>query len=153
GLRRARGPGAAAGRGRGAGARRRTPGPPQGPEGPGDRGRAASFVAGQAPPRPPRFRRARSPGRVASNGPEAERPEPSGAVEPSEGGHAMSESASGHAIDALLLEQRRYAPPADFAAQANAQADIYQQDPEEFWRREAETRVSWFEPFDTVLEW
>jgi acetyl-CoA synthetase len=65
----------------------------------------------------------------------------------------MSESASGHAIDALLLEERTYPPPADFTRQANAQADIYEQDPQEFWRREGETRVSWFEPFTTLLEW
>ena len=30
-----------------------------------------------------------------------------------------------HAIDTMFLEERRYPPPADFAAQANAQPDIY----------------------------
>jgi acetyl-CoA synthetase len=60
---------------------------------------------------------------------------------------------SGAAIDALLLEKRRYPPPPDFAEQANAKADIYDRDFEEFWRTEAEQRVSWFAPFDEVYEW
>jgi acetyl-CoA synthetase len=58
-----------------------------------------------------------------------------------------------HAIDALMLEERRYPPDADFAAQANAQADIYDRDPDEFWETEGRTRVSWIKPFHTLLEW
>ena len=65
----------------------------------------------------------------------------------------MSTTESGHAIDTLMVEGRRIPPPQDFAAQANAQPDIYQRDPEEFWRSEAEQRVTWFEPFDGLLEW
>jgi acetyl-CoA synthetase len=57
------------------------------------------------------------------------------------------------AIDALFLEQRRYPPPPDFAANANAQPDIYDRDPMEFWDAEARDRVSWFRPYDTLLEW
>ncbi len=57
------------------------------------------------------------------------------------------------AIDTLLAEERRYPPPADFAKQANAQPDIYEVPLEEFWAREARERVTWFEPFETVLEW
>jgi acetyl-CoA synthetase len=64
----------------------------------------------------------------------------------------MSET-TGHAIDALFVEERRYPPPEDFAAQANAQADIYERDPDEFWETEARERVSWFTPFDTLYEW
>jgi acetyl-CoA synthetase len=60
---------------------------------------------------------------------------------------------SGHAIETLFLEQRRYPPPPDFAAEANAQLDIYDRGFEEFWKSEAETRVTWSRPFDTVLEW
>jgi acetyl-CoA synthetase len=60
---------------------------------------------------------------------------------------------TGHAIDALLVEERRYPPPPDFAAQANAQPDIYDRDPDEFWETEARTRVSWFKPFETLYEW
>jgi acetyl-CoA synthetase len=56
-------------------------------------------------------------------------------------------------IDALLLEQRRYPPPPEFAAQANAQPEIYDRDPMEFWDTEAKSRISWFEPYETLLEW
>src|SRR4029453_14321870 len=57
------------------------------------------------------------------------------------------------AIDALLLEERRYETPEDFAAQANADASIYQRDFEEFWEIEGRKRITWFEPFDQLLEW
>ena len=39
-------------------------------------------------------------------------------------------------IDTLLLEERRYPPPPEFAAQANAQPSIYDEDFEAFWERE-----------------
>jgi acetyl-CoA synthetase len=58
-----------------------------------------------------------------------------------------------HAIDTMLLEERRYPPPEEFASAANAQTDAYDEDPEAFWEREAKERVSWFEPFGTVVEW
>ncbi len=57
------------------------------------------------------------------------------------------------AIDTLLLEERRYPPSADFAAQANAQRDIYDVPFEQFWEREGRERVTWFEPFTSLLEW
>jgi acetyl-CoA synthetase len=57
------------------------------------------------------------------------------------------------AIETILLEERRYPPPEDFAAQANAQPEIYDRDFEEFWETEARERVTWFEPFDQLLEW
>jgi acetyl-CoA synthetase len=57
------------------------------------------------------------------------------------------------AIETMLLEERRYAPSPKFAAAANAQPEIYERDPLEFWAEEARTRVSWFEPFETVCEW
>ena len=60
---------------------------------------------------------------------------------------------TGVAIDALLLEERRYPPQPDFAEQANAKPDIYDRDFEEFWRTEGEARVSWFKPFEKVYEW
>src|ERR687892_207798 len=56
-------------------------------------------------------------------------------------------------IDTLFLEQRRHPPPPEFAKQANAQPDIYERGFEEFWGAEGESRVSWFEPFENVLEW
>jgi acetyl-CoA synthetase len=63
------------------------------------------------------------------------------------------ENTSGAAIETMFLEERRYPPPEDFAAQANAQPDIYERDFEEFWDAEARERVTWFEPFTELLEW
>jgi acetyl-CoA synthetase len=60
---------------------------------------------------------------------------------------------SDQAIETLLDEDRRYPPPPEFAAQANATAGIYDIPFEEFWARGAVGRVTWFEPFTTVLEW
>lgn len=57
------------------------------------------------------------------------------------------------AIETLFLEERTYDPPPDFAAQANAQPDIYEKDWREFWESEGRERVTWFEPFDELLEW
>jgi acetyl-CoA synthetase len=59
----------------------------------------------------------------------------------------------GAAIETMFLEERRYPPPEDFAAQANAQPDIYDRDFEEFWETEARKRVTWFEPFTELLDW
>jgi acetyl-CoA synthetase len=61
--------------------------------------------------------------------------------------------APGRTIDALLLEERRYPPPEDFAAQTNAKADIYERGFEDFWESEGRDRVTWFEPFERLLEW
>jgi acetyl-CoA synthetase len=63
-----------------------------------------------------------------------------------------TETPSSHAIDTLFLEQRRYPPAPEFAAQANAQPDIYERDFDEFWETEA-GRISWFEPFSKLYEW
>ncbi len=56
-------------------------------------------------------------------------------------------------IENLFLEERRYPPPADFTAQANAQAEVYDRDFEEFWETAGRERVTWFEPFTKLLEW
>ncbi len=53
----------------------------------------------------------------------------------------------------MFLEERRYPPPADFAAKANARPEIYDRDFEEFWETEGRERVTWFEPFTDLLEW
>jgi acetyl-CoA synthetase len=53
----------------------------------------------------------------------------------------------------MFLEERRYPPPEEFAAQANAQPDIYERDFEEFWETEGRERVTWFEPFTKLFEW
>jgi acetyl-CoA synthetase len=66
-----------------------------------------------------------------------------------------AEETTGHAIETLFLEERRYPPTPEFADAANAKADIYEraEDYEAFWRDEALQRVTWFKPFDQVLEW
>jgi acetyl-CoA synthetase len=62
-------------------------------------------------------------------------------------------STQGPAIETILLEERRYPPPPEFAAQANAQQEIYERDFEEFWETEGRERVSWFEDFTELCEW
>src|ERR671911_695925 len=60
------------------------------------------------------------------------------------------------AIETLLLEQRRFPPPPEFAAQANVNDPaIYEQaaaDPQAYWAGEA-AKLDWYRPWDTVLEW
>jgi len=65
----------------------------------------------------------------------------------------VADAEASRGIDTLLLEERRYPPPDAFAAQANAQPEIYDREPEEFWAAEARERVTWFEDFHTVCEW
>ncbi len=62
-------------------------------------------------------------------------------------------SETGHAIETMFLEERRYPPSEEFAAQANAKADIYDQDFDAFWEREGRERVTWFEPFTELYQW
>jgi len=64
-----------------------------------------------------------------------------------------TETQASPAIDALLLEERRYEPPEEFASQANADASIYDRDFEEFWETEGRERITWFEPFEQLYEW
>jgi acetyl-CoA synthetase len=59
----------------------------------------------------------------------------------------------GETIDVLLDEERRYPPTPEFAAQANAQPDIYERDFDEFWEAQGRERVTWFEPFTSLYEW
>nr|WP_223627919.1 acetate--CoA ligase [Microbacterium sp. EST19A] len=57
--------------------------------------------------------------------------------------------------EARLQESRVYAPPADFAAQANIGAEAYERaasDPIAFWE-EAARRLDWVEPWHTAHEW
>lgn len=59
-------------------------------------------------------------------------------------------------LDTVLGENRRFSPSEEFQAQANFQNEsVYQkalEDPEGYWAEQAEY-LSWFRPFDTVLEW
>ncbi len=60
-----------------------------------------------------------------------------------------------HALENLLHEERHFPPSAEFAAQANAKASIYEEaaaDPIAFWERQAQ-RLTWQKPWHTVLEW
>ena len=55
----------------------------------------------------------------------------------------------------LLQENRRFAPPAELAAQANVTAEAYEEaaaDRLAFWARQAE-RLHWHKPWDEVLDW
>jgi acetyl-CoA synthetase len=59
-------------------------------------------------------------------------------------------------IEALLAENRRFPPPAEFAARATVNTpEIYDEaaaDLEGFWAKEA-SKLDWFEPWHTVLDW
>ena len=59
----------------------------------------------------------------------------------------------GQTIETMFLEERRYPPSAEFAAQANAHPEIYERDFEEFWDTEARERLTWFEPYSELYEW
>ena len=65
----------------------------------------------------------------------------------------MAQAKTGQTIETMFLEERRYPPPPEFAARANAKPGIYDEPFEAFWEREARERVSWFEPFDRLYEW
>ncbi|MCR6481395.1 acetate--CoA ligase [Amycolatopsis sp. OK19-0408] len=59
------------------------------------------------------------------------------------------------ALDNLLTESRTFPPSDDFAAQANAKADLYAEadaDREAFWAKQAE-RLTWDTKWTTVLDW
>src|SRR5258708_25397317 len=58
-------------------------------------------------------------------------------------------------IDILYGGGGAYPPPADLAARANAQADLYQRAAEDYvayWESEARHLV-WFKPWETALDW
>ena len=64
-------------------------------------------------------------------------------------------SIRGEALAALLHEDRKFKPPADFAARANAQPGIYAEakaDPVAWWAKEAE-QLQWDKHWDAPLEW
>ncbi len=63
---------------------------------------------------------------------------------------------TGDAIENLLSEERTFAPPAEFVAQANyTDPAIYEQalaDPEGWWKQFAD-RLDWITPYEQVLDW
>src|SRR5688572_23817945 len=60
-------------------------------------------------------------------------------------------------IDALLLEERRFPPPAAFAAGANlsdrALYDAADADWKQFWADQARSLIDWFDDFDNIVDW
>jgi acetyl-CoA synthetase len=65
----------------------------------------------------------------------------------------MTEVTQPQAIETMFLEERRYPPDPEFSRQANAQPEIYEREFEEFWETEGRNRVTWFEPFERLLDW
>ncbi len=72
----------------------------------------------------------------------------------------MTDPASGQ-IDHVLIEERLFPPAAEFTSKAvistqQQYEDLYQRakdDPDSFWRAEAEEHLHWFEPFTDVCQW
>jgi acetyl-CoA synthetase len=66
----------------------------------------------------------------------------------------------GH-LDHVLNEERLFPPPAEFTDKAVISShqqyeELYRraaEDPDRFWRDEAEQHLHWFEPFDQVCRW
>ncbi|TCK21707.1 acetate--CoA ligase [Pseudonocardia endophytica] len=48
---------------------------------------------------------------------------------------------------------RTYPPDPELSKSANARPEMKEQGLEEFWDEQAKQRISWFEDYDTVLEW
>jgi acetyl-CoA synthetase len=68
----------------------------------------------------------------------------------------LTDERRGPEIEALMAESRTFPPDPTFAAQANAQAPLYEEAERDyiaFWERLARERLSWETPFDTALEW
>jgi len=58
------------------------------------------------------------------------------------------------------MSDSAYPIPTDFAAHANINAEQYKEmyqhsidDPDEFWAQQAKKYVSWFKPWDQVVDW
>jgi acetyl-CoA synthetase len=69
---------------------------------------------------------------------------------------AAASTTSGPEIENLMAEGRTFPPDPAFAARASATADLYleaDEDYQAFWGRLARRRLTWREPFRTVLEW
>jgi len=65
----------------------------------------------------------------------------------------MTDGASSRDIDTLLLEERRYPPPPEFSAGANATDALYEKSFDELWDGEARSRVTWFKLYERLYEW
>ncbi|MYM19241.1 acetate--CoA ligase [Brevibacterium sp. 5221] len=59
-------------------------------------------------------------------------------------------------MESLQHEERTFAPPAEFAQQANASAQLYEEAQEDrlaFWEKQARDLISWDKDFTEVLDW
>jgi acetyl-CoA synthetase len=65
------------------------------------------------------------------------------------------QSSTHDAIEALLAEGRRFPPPPEFAAQANAQPGIYEQAERDYlaWWKSWADKLEWMTPPQQILEW
>jgi len=64
----------------------------------------------------------------------------------------MASRSTGHAIETMQVESRRYPPDPDFSKHANARPEIYGRSFDEFWTEEAK-RITFFEPWTQLYEW
>src|SRR5438270_887158 len=64
----------------------------------------------------------------------------------------MNEATSGHAIETLQIEDRRFPPSPEFSKLANAKPEIYGKSFDDFWSEESK-RITFFEPWNTLYEW
>jgi acetyl-CoA synthetase len=59
-------------------------------------------------------------------------------------------------LENLSVESRKFAPSAEFAAQANGKPELYEKaaaDHEGFWAEQARSYVTWTKDFDKTLDW
>lgn len=58
-------------------------------------------------------------------------------------------------LENLLIEERRFPPDPEFAAQANVRSEVYSWASArlDFWAEQARTLLDWSRPFDEVLDW
>ena len=68
----------------------------------------------------------------------------------------LEHDVSSEALSNLLHEDRRFPPPDEFAKQAIATAELYQEaaaDRLAFWERQAQELITWDREWDQVLDW
>ena len=68
----------------------------------------------------------------------------------------LEHDVSSEALSNLLHEDRRFPPPDEFAKQAIATAELYQEaaaDRLAFWERQAREHITWDRAWDQVLDW
>jgi acetyl-CoA synthetase len=69
---------------------------------------------------------------------------------------AVPDTGSENALENLLVEERRFPPSPEFAAQANAHQDLYawaDADRARFWSDQARELLTWSTPFTQGLDW